>query len=78
MAVKIRFKQTGKRNAHTFRVVAIDESKRRDGAVIEELGFVNTSSPKKPLIHLTHDRIKYWISQGAKPTDAVAKLLTPA
>jgi small subunit ribosomal protein S16 len=78
MAVKIRFKQTGKRNAHTFRVVAVDESKKRDGAVIEELGFVNASSPKKPLIQLTHDRIQYWIKLGAKPTAAVEKLLSPS
>lgn len=74
MAVKIRLKQTGKRNNRRYRVVVVDESKKRDGLVIEELGAVETS-PKPTLINLNQERLDYWKRLGAQTTSAVEKLL---
>jgi len=72
--VKIRLTQTGKRNAKQYRVIAIEEGKRRDGDAIEILGFYNPLV-KPPQIILKKDRIDYWVSVGAVITDSVKKLI---
>lgn len=72
--VKIRLTQTGKRNAKKYRVIAIEEGKRRDGDAIEILGFYNPLV-KPPQITLKKDRIKYWMSVGAVMTESVKKLI---
>ena len=74
MAVKIRLKITGKRNNRTYRVVAVDESKKRDGRVIEELGWVNPQL-KSQKHKLNLDRINHWLTLGAQPTLAVKSML---
>jgi len=74
MAVKIRLQQTGSRNRRTYRVVVMDESKRRDGAVIEYVGFVNPLV-KPQQVKIDKERTAYWKSKGALPTPGVAKLL---
>jgi len=74
MAVKIRLQQTGSRNRRTYRVVVMDESKRRDGAVIEYIGHVNPLV-KPQEVKIDMERVKYWKSKGALPTPGVAKLL---
>lgn len=73
--VKIRLTQTGKRNAKTYRIVVMDESKRRDGQAIENLGFYN------PLVKPAHlvvnkERLNYWLSVGAQMTDGTKKILS--
>lgn len=72
MSVKIRLKQTGKRNAKTYRIVAVDESKKRDGKVIEELGAITV---KGDILNMKKDRIEYWQSVGAKVTIGMQKFL---
>lgn len=74
MSVKIRLKQTGKRNARMFRIVAIDESKKRDGKVIEELGVVYSLS-KVNNFSLNRKRLDFWLAEGARTSATVAKLL---
>jgi len=74
MAVKIRLQQTGSRNRRTYRVVVMDESKRRDGAVLEYIGFVNPLV-KPQEVKIDKERVAYWKSKGALPTPGVAKLL---
>lgn len=74
MAVKIRLKQTGSRNRKAYRIVAVDESKKRDGAVIETLGYINPLVVPNQ-ISLKHDRIKYWLKCGAVLTEATRKLV---
>mgnify|MGYP001559736220 CR=1 FL=1 len=73
MSVKIRLKQIGKRNARMFRIVAVDESKKRDGAVIEELGVSLTHGSS---LNVKKDRIDYWKKTGARLSLAVQKLLS--
>lgn len=72
--VKIRLTQTGTKNRRTYRVVAIEEGKRRDGRAIEILGFYNPLV-KPPHISVKKDRVDYWLSVGAQLTPAAEKLL---
>lgn len=72
--VKIRLTQTGTTNRKTYRVIAIEEGKRRDGSAIEILGHYNPLVKPAELI-VDRDRISYWISKGAQMTPIVKKLL---
>lgn len=72
--VKIRLSQTGTKNRKTYRIIAIDESKRRNGRAIENLGFYNPLV-KPADIKINRDRLDYWIKVGAQMTDGVKKLV---
>ena len=72
--VKIRLTQTGSKNRKTYRLVAMEEGKRRDGRAIEILGFYNPLV-KPPQVNLKRDRVEYWLSVGAQLTPAAEKLL---
>lgn len=72
--LKIRLTQTGTTNRKSYRVVAMEEGKRRDGKALETLGFYNPLV-KPAQISLKKDRIEYWRSKGAQLTEAVEKLL---
>ena len=58
-------------------MVAIDSRKRRDGAAIEELGWLNPIDKEKSY-SLKEDRILYWLGEGATPSDAAHALLKRA
>ena len=74
MAVKIRLKRMGKIRAPFYRVVVADSRKKRDGAVIEEIGkYHPTEDPS--VIEIATDRAQYWLGVGAQPTEQVAALL---
>ncbi len=72
--IKIRLSQTGAKNRRNWRIIAIEEHKRREGAAIEILGFYNPLV-KPAQAKLDKERIAYWVSQGAQITPAVTKLL---
>ena len=75
MAVRIRMKMMGRKHRPYFRIVAIDHRQPRDGRVIEELGtydpMVKNTDER---VKLKPERIKYWMSVGAKPSENVAVL----
>ncbi|GAA1488593.1 30S ribosomal protein S16 [Brachybacterium sacelli] len=74
MAVKIRLKRMGKIRAPHYRVVVADSRKKRDGAVIEELGqYHPTENPS--YIKIDSERAQYWLGVGAQPSEQVAALL---
>ena len=77
MAVKIRMKRVGAKNAPVFRIVVADGRSPRDGKFIEELG---TYQPLKKGNNYTMDldRAKYWLSKGAQPSDTVASFIKKA
>jgi len=79
VAVKLRLKKTGRRHQPFFRLCAIDSRDPRDGRPIEELGLYDprNKDPDKRVI-LESDRIKYWLSTGAEPTETVCNLLRRA
>ena len=76
MAVRIRMKMLGRKHRAYFRIVAIDSRQPRDGRTIEELGsydpMVKNTDER---VRLKPDRIKYWLSVGAKPSERVEVLL---
>jgi len=72
--VKIRLRRTGKKKQPTYRVVVADSRSPRDGRFIETIGFYNPRT-EPPIVRIKEDRALYWLSQGAQPTDAVARLL---
>ena len=72
--LKIRLARTGSTNRKTYRIVAIEEGKRRDGKEVEILGFYNPLV-KPPQIKINKDRVEYWQKNGAQMTEAVTKLL---
>jgi small subunit ribosomal protein S16 len=76
VSVRIRMKMTGRKHQPFFRICVIDRQKSRDGLPIEELGtydpMVKTKSDR---VKVKMDRIDYWLSVGATPSDRVATLL---
>ncbi len=72
--VKIRLSQTGTTNRKQYRLIAIEEGKRRDGSAIEILGYYNPLV-KPPQIQVNRERVKYWLSVGAQLTTGAKKLL---
>lgn len=72
--VRIRLKRIGAKNQPVFRIVVADSRSPRDGRCIEELG---TYWPLKPAdnVKLDLERVRYWISRGAQPTDTVASFI---
>lgn len=75
--VKIRLTQTGTKNSKKYRLIAIEEGKRRDGQAIEILGSYDPTV-KPPTIVLKNDRIKYWLSVGAQMTESAKELIEPS
>lgn len=72
--LKIRLTQTGTTNRKQYRLIAIEEGKRRDGKAKEILGHYNPLV-KPPEKKLNQERIKYWLSQGAQLSDGAKKIL---
>jgi small subunit ribosomal protein S16 len=74
MAVSIRLRREGAKNRPYYKVVVADKRSPRDGKFIEMIG---TYDPKKPGDNSTLklDRIDYWISKGAQPSDTVRSLI---
>ncbi|MCB1198070.1 MAG: 30S ribosomal protein S16 [Bdellovibrionota bacterium] len=72
--VTIRLTRKGMKKAPMYRVVVADSRARRDGRFIENVGVYNPKDPKA-IGTLKKDRIDYWISKGAKPSDAVRTLI---
>src|SRR5438270_9809097 len=76
VAVRIRMKRLGRKHRPYFRIVAIDGRQPRDGRIIEELGSYDPMVPDTDRrVKLKADRVKYWISVGARPSEKVAVLL---
>ena len=73
MAVRIRLKRVGKIHAAQYRVV-VDSRKKRDGRVIEEVGYYDPQ-PNPSIIRIDSERAQYWLGVGAQPSDQVRNLL---
>ena len=72
--VKIRLRRMGAKKAPFYRIVVADSRAPRDGRFIEEVGIYNPSSDSDKLT-VDMERVKYWISNGAQPTDTVRGLI---
>ena len=80
MALKIRLARGGRRNLPYYRIVATDSRNPRDGRFLEKVGTYNPllSNDNPTRVTLNVERVKYWLSQGATPSDRVALLLSKA
>lgn len=72
--VKIRLKRFGTKKKPVYRIVVIDSRSRRDGRPIEEIGFYDPRQ-EPTLIKLDKEAYDKWVSQGANPTEVVARLV---
>jgi small subunit ribosomal protein S16 len=79
--VVIRLRRAGSKKRPFFRVVVTDSRSARDSSFVEILGHYNPRT-KPALVKVNTERVNYWISQGAQPSDSVrtliARHLTPA
>ena len=72
--VKIRLRRMGAKKAPYYRVVVADSRFPRDGRCIEELGTYDPSAEGEK-VKVDMERVKYWIANGAQPTDTVRGLI---
>lgn len=73
LMVKIRLRRSGRKNRPFYRIVVIDSRKARDGKYIESVGYYDPRDKK--IFELNRDRINYWMSKGAQPTNTVSRLM---
>ena len=80
MAMKIRVARGGSKKRPFYRIVAADSRMPRDGRFIEKLGTYNPLLPKdsEERVKMDLERVQYWLSQGAQPTDRIARMLEAA
>jgi len=77
--VTIRLTRGGAKNRPFYHVVVTDSRNKRDGRYIERLGFFNPlARGQEERLRLNNERIDYWRSKGAQPSDRVARLLKDA
>ena len=72
--VRIRLRRTGSKKQASYRVVVADQRSPRDGRFIENLGHYNPRT-NPPTFEIDKQRMAYWLSQGAQPSEAVAQML---
>jgi len=78
--LKIRMSRGGAKKRPFYKIVVADSRRPRDGKFIEKVGFFNPLLPKdkKERLSLDLDRIKFWLSQGAQPSERIARFLGEA
>ena len=74
MAVHIRLRRMGKKKQPFYRIVAIDSRVARDGKYLDNIGTYNPRM-EPAAVQLDSERVVYWLSKGAKPSDTVRSLL---
>lgn len=73
--VVLRLKRLGRRHRAFYRLSAMDKRSPRDGRVIEELGWYDPEAPEDRQLSLNVERVDYWLSVGAQPSETVCSLL---
>jgi len=78
MSVKMRLARAGAKKAPFYRVVITDSRSPRDGRFIEHVGVYDPCRKPAPEIRLQMDRVDYWLSCGALPSETVGQLIARA
>ena len=80
MSMKIRLARGGSKKRPFYAIVAADSRMPRDGRFIEKLGTYNPMLPKdsEERVKMNMERVKYWLGEGAQPTDRVSRMLEAA
>ena len=77
--VRLRLKRFGRRHSPTYRLGAVDSRAPRNGRVIEELGWYDPcNADESKQLKFKEDRIRYWLSVGAQPSETVTTLIKRA
>ena len=77
MAVKIRLRRLGQKKNPIYRIIVADSRSPRNGRFIEEIGTYNPNTDPSEF-KIDEELAKKWLTNGAQPTDVVAKLLKVA
>jgi small subunit ribosomal protein S16 len=77
MALKIRLSRIGSTHQPHYRIVIAETRSRRDGDAVETVGTYDPRAKGKQ-VNLRLDRVDYWISKGAKPTDTLNSIIKRA
>lgn len=77
MSVRLRLRRDGAKKRPFYHLVAADCRRARNGRFIEQLGYYNpiVAADAEPILVLKEERIRYWLSVGAQPSDTAAALL---
>lgn len=70
----IRLARFGAKKKPSYRVVVIDKERARDSRSVEVVGFYNPIS-QPHVVNLKHERIEYWLKNGAQPSGTVSRLI---
>ena len=73
--LKIRLKRIGRKRSPSYRLVIMENTFRRDGRPIEEVGYYN---PMTKQFKFEGEKIQKWLSYGVKPSETVLNLLKKA
>ena len=73
--LKLRLKRIGRKRSPAYRLVVMENSARRDGRPVEEVGYYDPISKKSKF---EVEKIQKWLNYGAKPTEVVSSLLKKA
>ncbi len=74
--VRIRMQRYGRRNRPFYRIAAVEKRARRDGPVVENLGWYNPiATDASKMMEINAERVAYWLSKGAQPSDTVRDFL---
>ena len=76
--VVLRLKRMGRAHRPFYRIGAMDKRSPRNGRVIEELGWYDPIANEDKQFKIKTDRVEYWLSVGAQPSQTVASLLKKA
>ena len=74
MAVKLRLTRVGSKKNPVYRIVAADSRSPRDGKFLEIVGRYNPQTDPSTIV-LDEEKVRDWLSKGAQPSEAVARLL---
>lgn len=72
--IKLRLRRMGSKGRPSYRIVVADARAKRDGRFIEIVGHYDPITEPTTIV-IKADRARYWLGQGAQPTDRVVKLL---
>ncbi len=75
--VKIRLRRMGAKKRPSYRLVVADARAPRDGAFISIIGHYNPLTDPETIV-INEEKARYWLGQGAQPTDTAARLLAKA
>ena len=77
MAVKIRLRRMGQKRNPFYRIVVADSRSPRDGKCIEEIGTYDPNQ-EPSAYHVNEELAKKWLTNGAQPTETVARIFKQA